>query len=369
MLNIPELVSIFVISAVVFNSLRDRHYLRREAVLKPYQSPWNRIYKKADDNSFLHLTGFSRSAFKKLLRILFDEEDEHEQRGRGRPRNLDNTALLGLYLCYVGSTMTTKWLCLQFGIVESTANEAIIKMRTLICDRLHTRPEARVIWPNIEEMEKWAALVRVREPTVRTVIGFVDGVALHVQCGDSDEEQSTAYNGHCKDTMCNNVLAFSPLGKVFHASINYPGSWHDSQVVQMLAAIVLRKIGIYQICVDKGFPRSGELYDKFVGPLSDRTKGMLSPINRDILIERHNIYVSLRQASEWGMRALQGTFCRLKTRLPSDKATRRDLIYSIVLLHNFRTDEVGLNQIATVFNPEYQQCINLYGYDRIARYF
>jgi hypothetical protein len=30
---------------------------------------------------------------------------------------------------------------------------------------------------------------------------------------------------------------------------------------------------------------------------------------------------------------------------------------------------VGLNQIATVFNPHYEQYINLDGYDRIARYF
>ncbi len=30
---------------------------------------------------------------------------------------------------------------------------------------------------------------------------------------------------------------------------------------------------------------------------------------------------------------------------------------------------MGVNQIATVFNPEYEQYINLDGYDRIARYF
>ena len=30
---------------------------------------------------------------------------------------------------------------------------------------------------------------------------------------------------------------------------------------------------------------------------------------------------------------------------------------------------MGINQIATVFNPEYEQYINLEGYDRIARYF
>ena len=69
------------------------------------------------------------------------------------------------------------------------------------------------------------------------------------------------------------------------------------------------------------------------------------------------------------MRALQGTFARLTTSLTSDSKKRHDLILSIVLLHNLRTDLMGVNQIATVFNPEYEQYINIDGYDRIARYF
>jgi hypothetical protein len=82
-----------------------------------------------------------------------------------------------------------------------------------------------------------------------------------------------------------------------------------------------------------------------------------------------NQKVSLRQAAEWGMRALQGTFCRLKSRLMSDVDVRHDTILSCILLHNFRTHEVGLNQIATVFNPEYEQFIIIEGYDRISNYF
>jgi hypothetical protein len=41
----------------------------------------------------------------------------------------------------------------------------------------------------------------------------------------------------------------------------------------------------------------------------------------------------------------------------------------VVLLHNFRTHYVGLNQIATVFNPLYEQYVNIENYDRIARYY
>ena len=69
------------------------------------------------------------------------------------------------------------------------------------------------------------------------------------------------------------------------------------------------------------------------------------------------------------MRALQGTFTRLKSRLTSNNRMRKLVIETIVLLSNFRTAHVGLNQIATVFNPHYEQSINLDGYDRIARYF
>ena len=69
------------------------------------------------------------------------------------------------------------------------------------------------------------------------------------------------------------------------------------------------------------------------------------------------------------MRGLQGTFPRFKKRLPSNPAKGKLVIQSIVLVHNFRTEIVGLNQIRTVFDPEYERYISLYGYDRIRRYY
>jgi len=123
------------------------------------------------------------------------------------------------------------------------------------------------------------------------------------------------------------------------------------------------------MCVDQGFPRSGELFEKFVGPISKKAKKQLNPLLRDLLLARSGLFTSLRQAAEWGMRALQGSFSRLKARLSSDKKKRGMIVLSIILLHNFRTEYVGLNQIATVFNPEYEQYINLENYDRIRDYF
>jgi hypothetical protein len=69
------------------------------------------------------------------------------------------------------------------------------------------------------------------------------------------------------------------------------------------------------------------------------------------------------------MRGLQGTFPRCKKRLPSDKDKRRRVLECIILVHNFRTEVVGHNQISAVFAPEYERVINIHGYDRIRRYY
>jgi len=135
---------------------------------------------------------------------------------------------------------------------------------------------------------------------------------LHPTC------QATNYNGYHHDTMCNNVFCFAPTGKIIFACINFPGSWHDSQVILSLIAKVVENVGAFKIYVDQGFPRSGDLLDKFVGPISRRNLPKLPTETRREILRRHNTYVSLRQSSEWGMRSLQGTCTRMKSRLTSN---------------------------------------------------
>jgi hypothetical protein len=55
--------------------------------------------------------------------------------------------------------------------------------------------------------------------------------------------------------------------------------------------------------------------------------------------------------------------------LPSDKEKRRRVLECVVLVHNFRTEILGNNQISAVFAPKYEQVININGYDRIRRYY
>ena len=59
------------------------------------------------------------------------------------------------------------------------------------------------------------------------------------------------------------------------------------------------------------------------------------------------------------MRALQGTFIRMKSRLPASKRKRKLILTVIILLPNFGTDVVGSNPNATVFNVEYDCYVNV----------
>jgi hypothetical protein len=169
--------------------------------------------------------------------------------------------------------------------------------------------------------------------------------------------------------MVNNVFAYGPDGKVFFAAINFPGSWSDGSLTARFLHRMKRKIGNYKICVDQGFPWSGAAHGTFVRPISKRAARHLHRNVRDYLLQISNVHTSLWQASEWGMRGMQGTFPCMKKRLPSDHARRRLVIEAVVLIHNFRTDYVGYNQIQTVFDPEYVRVENLEGYDRISQYY
>ncbi len=69
------------------------------------------------------------------------------------------------------------------------------------------------------------------------------------------------------------------------------------------------------------------------------------------------------------MRGLQGSSPCCKRRLPGNPEKRKLVLTSISLLNKFRTELVGLNQIKTVFDPQYEMYISLMGYDRIQRHY
>jgi hypothetical protein len=51
-------------------------------------------------------------------------------------------------------------------------------------------------------------MIRVWEPTVNNVIGFMDGLGLTTECTDERITQNVYYCGYGCNTMVNNVLVF-----------------------------------------------------------------------------------------------------------------------------------------------------------------
>ncbi len=201
--------------------------------------------------------------------------------------------------------------------------------------RLRYHPPARIKFPDEQKMQMFAEMIRLREPTISNIIGFMDGLGLAIEMTDERIQQNAYYCGYNCNTMINNVLVFGPNGKVFFCAINYLGSWSDGTLNTRFFSHLKGRIGDYKICVNQGFPRSGDATGVLVGPIPERTACRLHPLVRDNLIRLSNVYTSLRQASKWGMCGLQGTFPRCKKRLPSDKDKHRHVLECIVLVHNF----------------------------------
>jgi len=367
MISDEEIVAFVFAFVVYYNSQRVRHCLTRSALIPAKYSPWKRLLYHGDAQSFLNITGFTRDAFASLAMVMREEPVDFSK--GGRPKQLSVEDELGLTLLFLNSRAELRFFSMVFGVIPSTASKTIRRTLKKIIRRLRNNEIAAIKFPDENKMHELAALVEAREPAVTNVIGFADGVTFATQCGSEPVVQTEHYSGYGHDTKINNVLVFSSEGKVIYACLNYPGSWHDSQVAAHLFDEVVKSIGDYALCVDSGFPRRGDVEGKLVGPTGALALANMLPANRAAEIARHGVHVSLRQSAEWGMRALQGTFSRLKVRLTANRKDRRDILLAIVLLHNFRTELVGLNQINTVFKEDYEPNINLEPYDRIARYF
>jgi hypothetical protein len=113
-------------------------------------------------------------------------------------------------------------------------------------------------------------MVQAREPLVHDIIGFMDGISFPTECTSESVQQNAFYCGYDCDTMVNNVFAYGLDGKVFFAVVNFPGSWADGSLTAQFLHQMKRRIGDYKICIDQGFPQSGDDYGTFVGPMTKR---------------------------------------------------------------------------------------------------
>jgi DDE superfamily endonuclease len=132
--------------------------------------------------------------------------------------------------------------------------------------------------------------------------------------------------------------------------VNAPGSVHDStlahwgKVYDRLEACHELTGGV--CCVDSAF-LSGEQVPYLIKSSED-----LSKAKSALEMVQMREATSLRQAAEWGMRAIQGAFPRMKDRFHYEENGERKVFLTLVcLLYNYRLEKVGLNQLRNTYVP------------------
>lgn len=212
--------------------------------------------------------------------------------------------------------------------------------------------------PSGHEIEQYKAAFSQKYTTLVDVYAVADGLKLYLEQSSDFVIQNMFYNGWTHDHYVSNVFVFAPAGTIIACAINAPGSMHDSQIAEWG--------GVYEkleqcfnvhggrVVVDSAFSQGQ--YPFLIKSAQDETnaEGALEVI-------RIRQATSARQASEWGMRAFQATFPRMKDRFMYEEHGERKLMLNCaVLLFNLRSRMVGINQILSTYMPHLSVEANLF---------
>jgi DDE superfamily endonuclease len=207
--------------------------------------------------------------------------------------------------------------------------------------------------PNNQAVEKLKAICHARHESLHDVYCTADGLKIHFQSCSGLTKQSMYYNGWVHGHFISNLFVFSIEGRIIACCLNIPGSVHDSTIANWsgiynkLEQKYIETGGI--CCVDSAFATNSSPY------LIKSSQHVSAGRNAEEII-RMKEATSLRQAAEWGMRAIQGAFPRLKDPIKyEEKGERRSILQLVPLLYNYRLEVVGLNQIQNTYVAEWSK--------------
>ncbi|KZT62719.1 hypothetical protein CALCODRAFT_425918 [Calocera cornea HHB12733] len=337
-----------------------RSYLtRRDLLQNPrMRTPFQQVLIGKVDRAYITTMGLDVTTFQRILRAGFQELWDSEPiprtdtsaSGEPRPtqRSLDAAGGLGLVLYWLNSTMLDKSLAQIFALVPSTITRYRDFGLDLLLRTLKSIPEGQIAWPHEEEFGVLSDLVVARHPLLQGAFGSVDGLNLPTATSSDERWQNAQYNGWLHGHFTSNVLVFSARGDLIHAAINAPGSWHDSRVSSAIYAKLEENTPEdFYLAADTAFPHNrNSIKTKIKTPVKSGTR-----TTREHLLFLDQL-VSFRQSAEWGMRAIQGSFGRLRLPLDAnDPAARRTLLETVFRLHQIRVRLVGINQLRNVYEP------------------
>jgi hypothetical protein len=359
---------------------RDRR-IPRVSLRMPCDLPWEKIFRSANDQSLITLTGFDFASFNMLhghFVLFFNYFTPHRAQqdgtlailqrplggdgvaGRGRKRIITSDACLALLLVYSRTTVPNFMLSVLFGLSGTAVSLYIRFARLIVIHLLQNHPLAKITLPTNEEVAEYKLAIAAKYPLLKNVYCVADGLKISIQAAGQQHVQRRFYNGWQKDHCISNVFVFAPDGTIIAAALNMPGCCHDSFVAEYgfiygKLEEVNARVPDGAVCVmDSAFSADGKPY-------------VLKSIQAHIRAENAEEYLmyeeatSVRQAAEWGMRGLRSSFGRLTSKLRYETdGQRSQILDSIVLLYNWRANTVGFNEIRTVFMPHLNKNVDQY---------
>ncbi|KZT60965.1 hypothetical protein CALCODRAFT_428579 [Calocera cornea HHB12733] len=337
-----------------------RAYLTRHDLL-PHprrQTPFQQVLTGEVDRAYIATMGLDVKTFKRLLSAGFEvawnttpiprSEVAPSSEPRPHQRSLDAAGGLGLLLYWLNSTMIDKTLSQLFALVPSTITRYREFALHLLLRTLQHIPEGRILWPKDDEFAQLRDLVVARHPLLNGAFGSVDGLNLPTATSSDERWQNAQYNGWLHGHFTSNVLVFSASGELIHAAINAPGSWHDARVAsKVYEQLEIKTPEGFYLAADTAFPHNRRtLKSKIRTPLKSGARATQQEL------QFTDQLVSYRQSAEWGMRAIQGSFGRLRLPLDANDASARHLLLETIFrLHQIRVRLVGINQLKNVYEP------------------
>ena len=270
---------------------------------------------------------------------------------RGRQRIIDATQCLGLVLAWYRFHGPEYILQGWFGFTGTHANVWLKFGRHGLLCCLQDDPDAAVKLPTDEVIVELKAIVKQRHDLLEDVFAVCDGCKLYFESCANLDEQSMYYTGWKCSHFITNLFVFSVDGRCIISVTNAPGSVHDSTLAEWGGVYdaledVYNRTGA-KCCVDSAFTSSNNEY-------LIKSAQNYNSVNSSHELLKMDQATSMRQAAEWGMRAIQGAFPRLVERIQYEENGERNIFLSLVpLLYNFRLARVGLNQIRNVYCPHW----------------
>jgi hypothetical protein len=240
-----------------------------------------------------------------------------------------------------GMTATSVSLYLRFG-------------RRILVEVLKSEPLAAIRVPKIDDINTYQAAIRKKHPALEGVWCYINGLKLcFQQAGGDVTTQNNFYNGWTHDHYVTSIFVFCPERIIPICCYNIPGSIHDSKVAEWgdvfpkLSRVFNSAGG--KCVVDSAF--SLKKYPFLVkSSQQDLAANNVADFARGVRLNREA--TAMRQSAEWGMRAIQSSFPRLKDRFIYEEFGEQKIILKMmILLYNVRARLVGISQIKNMYLP------------------